>query len=54
MTFFELRQALGLTQVQVAQMMDYTSRQVQNWDYGKCEVPKPVMTLLEQKLEGKK
>ena len=52
MTFSELRHALGLTQAQVADMMGYTSRQVQNWDYGKNEVPKPVMELLKQKLQG--
>jgi len=53
MNFTELRRACGFTQEQLAQMLEYSPRQISNWDNGHNVPPKAVRMLLELLLERK-
>lgn len=46
-TLREMRQALGLTQSQMAQALRVTKRAIQFWEAGDREIPGPVFVALE-------
>ena len=48
MTIKQLRNELGLTQVQVAQLAGCTDRQVQRWEAGDAPTPKLVIRELQR------